>query len=280
MFHVLHKLYMPFEFSCDGCNTRGHGTRYRCPACDFDLHELCAICPHYISSHVHPGHHLFQVNRPQTFTIIVTFVVATLMGLATLVEHVGLMHILYVLRFLQRYALHPLVVIMGPFLFTLNRFVTHKALSHRVSRQLCIVIPIAKTGIASPETEIIYSKMEVYSKHIDWGQVKITKDIIEGDKEAEIEVAKESEDMTLSIMKDDKGKGKEAEHDHLKVNKDDKGKGKVHDIQNRLGKLEVDLARTIKAKQVDDHDDDLDTLDLENRIKKCNTCKKFLNLCR
>ncbi|GJV99257.1 hypothetical protein Tco_1554509, partial [Tanacetum coccineum] len=60
--------------------------------------------------------------------------------------------------------------------------------------------------------------------------------------------AKASEDMKLSIMKDDKGKGKlvednrkgkEAEHHHLKVNKDDKGKGKlvednvkgkVHDI--------------------------------------------------
>ncbi|GKA49704.1 hypothetical protein Tco_0742777 [Tanacetum coccineum] len=66
----------------------------------------------------------------------------------------------------------------------------------------------------------------------------------------------------------DKGKGKEAEHDHLKVNKDDKGKGKgkVHDIQNKLGNLEVDLAKAIKAKQVDDHD--LDTLELENRIKK------------
>nr|GEW65731.1 hypothetical protein [Tanacetum cinerariifolium] len=65
-----------------------------------------------------------------------------------------------------------------------------------------------------------------------------------------------------------RGKGKEAEHDHLKVNKDDKVKRNVHDIQNRLGKLEVDLARAIKARQVDDHDDDLDTLDLENRIKK------------
>nr|GEZ31835.1 hypothetical protein [Tanacetum cinerariifolium] len=30
--------------------------------------------------------------------------------------------------------------------------------------------------------------------------------------------------------------------------------------------VEVDLARVIKAKQVDDHD--LDTLDLENRLKK------------
>ncbi|GKB46630.1 hypothetical protein Tco_0897383 [Tanacetum coccineum] len=147
------------------------------------------------------------------------------------------------------------------------------------------------------------SKMKVYSKHIDWGQVKITKDIMERDKEA---VAKENEDMTLSIMKvtntpnslqfvlyrnsypwnkwkcedeiayviledlwlkyekDDKGKGKEAEYDHLKVNKDDKVNGKVHDIQNRLGKLEGDLARGIKARQVDD----LDTLDFENIIKK------------
>nr|GEW40126.1 hypothetical protein [Tanacetum cinerariifolium] len=51
----------------------------------------------------------------------------------------------------------------------------------------------------------------------------------------------------------DKGKGKEAEHDHLKVNKE---------------KLEVDLARAIKAKQVNVHDDDLDTLALENIIKK------------
>ncbi|GKA21648.1 hypothetical protein Tco_0701637 [Tanacetum coccineum] len=95
------------------------------------------------------------------------------------------------------------------------------------------------------------------------------------------------EDLWLKYGKDDKGKGKlvednekgkEAEHHHLKVNKDDKGKGKlvedngkgkVHDIQNRVGYVEVDLARAIKAKQVDDHDDDaLDTLDLENRIKK------------
>ncbi|GKA02451.1 hypothetical protein Tco_0675116 [Tanacetum coccineum] len=151
--------------------------------------------------------------------------------------------------------------------------------------------------------------MKVYSKHIDWGEVKITKDIMEGyvmpkygntnwmedelwsniiwddvyntfyrDKEAKTKVAKESEDMALSIMKDDKGKGKEAEHDHLKgkgklvadkgegkeaehdhlkVNKDDKGKGKL-----------IWKARAIKEKQVDDHDDDLDTIDLENRIKK------------
>ncbi|GKD32810.1 hypothetical protein Tco_1248319 [Tanacetum coccineum] len=95
------------------------------------------------------------------------------------------------------------------------------------------------------------------------------------------------EDLWLKYEKDDKGKrklvedngkGKETDHHHLKVNKDDKGKGKlvedngkgkVHDILNRVGSVEVDLARAIKAKQVDDHDDhDLDTLDLENRIKK------------
>ncbi|GJS15679.1 hypothetical protein Tco_0410151 [Tanacetum coccineum] len=66
------------------------------------------------------------------------------------------------------------------------------------------------------------------------------------------------EDLWLKYGKDDKGKGKlvednekgkEAEHHHLK------GKGKLVD-DNGKGK-------------VDDHDDDaLDTLDLENRIKK------------
>nr|GFC38574.1 hypothetical protein [Tanacetum cinerariifolium] len=54
------------------------------------------------------------------------------------------------------------------------------------------------------------------------------------------------------------GKGKEVEHHYLKVNKDDKGqeklvedngKGKVHDIQNRVESVKVDLARAIKAKQ-------------------------------
>nr|GEW02914.1 hypothetical protein [Tanacetum cinerariifolium] len=69
------------------------------------------------------------------------------------------------------------------------------------------------------------------------------------DEEEKAMVGKESKDMTLSIMKCDKGKVKEAEHDHLKVNK-------------------VDLVRAIKAKKVDVHDDDLDTLALENKIKK------------
>ncbi|KAF7050105.1 hypothetical protein CFC21_058514 [Triticum aestivum] len=33
-----------FRFRCDGCNCYGVGARYRCAACDFDLHELCATC--------------------------------------------------------------------------------------------------------------------------------------------------------------------------------------------------------------------------------------------
>nr|GEU55251.1 Gag-Pol polyprotein [Tanacetum cinerariifolium] len=130
-------------------------------------------------------------------------------------------------------------------------------------------------------------------------------EIASKDEQEEAKVTKESEDMKLSIMKEkflamvesekarvkdytklvvtdgmvDYGKGKlvenngkekETEHHHLKVNKDiNNRKGKVHDIQNRVGSVEVDLARAIKAKQVDDHeDDDLDTLNLENRMKK------------
>ncbi|GKE02173.1 hypothetical protein Tco_1390156 [Tanacetum coccineum] len=172
--------------------------------------------------------------------------------------------------------------------------------------------------------------MKAHPKHIDWGKLTVTQEIMNGyvmpkysktnwmedyswidiivddiydtfyrDEEEEAKVANASEDMKLSIMKvvtdgmvdyvlekygdtwkcedeissviledlwlkygkDDKGKG--AKHHHLK------GKGKVHGIQNRLGSLEVHLARAIKAKQVDDHDDDdLDSLDLANRIKK------------
>ncbi|GJV79469.1 hypothetical protein Tco_1515339 [Tanacetum coccineum] len=127
--------------------------------------------------------------------------------------------------------------------------------------------------------------MKVYSKHIDWGQVKITKDIMEGcvmpkygktnwmkddswtdiilddvfdifyrDKEAKIEVAKESEDMSLSIMKYDKGKGKEAEHDHLKmiryayccIGSSDLD---TLDLENRIKKLKEDFGRLLKAKK-------------------------------
>ncbi|KAI3757905.1 hypothetical protein L6452_05449 [Arctium lappa] len=61
--HLLQKLFMGSQFNCDGCKTTGHGLRYRCAPCDFDLHEQCATSPHRISSHLHP-HHLLLVNRP------------------------------------------------------------------------------------------------------------------------------------------------------------------------------------------------------------------------
>ncbi|KAI7734539.1 hypothetical protein M8C21_025067 [Ambrosia artemisiifolia] len=61
--HVLNRLYMTTEFNCDGCNTGGHGVRYQCSACDFDLHEQCATAPHRISANIH-SHHLILVNRP------------------------------------------------------------------------------------------------------------------------------------------------------------------------------------------------------------------------
>ncbi|GJX93358.1 hypothetical protein Tco_0347944 [Tanacetum coccineum] len=173
-------------------------------------------------------------------------------------------------------------------------------------------------------------------KDIDWEKVKITDEVLEyvilkygkcnwrednswsqiivediyntfykdeAEADEEVELAKESEDMSLSIMKekflsmiesekatvkdytklvvtdemidytsfiDDKGRGKV----------DDKGKGKVDDVQNRVERLEGDLARAEKgkakriifekgkAKQAEDDVDLVDALDLEHRIKK------------
>ncbi|GJV83923.1 hypothetical protein Tco_1523821 [Tanacetum coccineum] len=126
------------------------------------------------------------------------------------------------------------------------------------------------------------------------------KDEVEVDEE--IDVAKESEDMALSIMKEkflsmveyEKEKAKlmvSDDHDEIddviledlqiKYRKDDKGKEKVDDLQNRVERLEWDLARAEKGKtkvmvyekgkaKADALDDvDLvDAFDLENRIKK------------
>ncbi|KAL1549198.1 hypothetical protein AAHA92_17330 [Salvia divinorum] len=33
------------EFSCDGCKTLRIAKRFRCSACDFELHDYCATCP-------------------------------------------------------------------------------------------------------------------------------------------------------------------------------------------------------------------------------------------
>ncbi|GJS20114.1 hypothetical protein Tco_0448746 [Tanacetum coccineum] len=204
--------------------------------------------------------------------------------------------------------------------------------------------------------------MKEYPKHIDWGQVKITKDIMDGyvmpkygktnwmeddswidiivddvfnafykdEEEEETKVAKESEDIALSIMKEkllamveskkatvkdytklvvtdgmadyvlgkygnnwkcedeissvileylwlkygkgDKGKGKEAEHDHLKIIRE----RKRCIIQNRLEKLEVDLARAIKAKKAKKakKSKKAEEVKLEKETKKTKEAKK------
>ncbi|GKC04461.1 hypothetical protein Tco_0996071 [Tanacetum coccineum] len=128
------------------------------------------------------------------------------------------------------------------------------------------------------------------------------------DKEAETEVAKESEDMTLSIMKekflsmvefekatvkdytklvvtdgmvdytafiDDKGKGKEAKHDHLKVNKDDKGKGKLIDDKGKGKEVEHDHLKVNKYDKemeiIKKLEEDFDRL---LKAKKANEAKK------
>ncbi|KAI7731241.1 hypothetical protein M8C21_016704, partial [Ambrosia artemisiifolia] len=61
--HLLYELSVPFRFNCNGCNTPGSGISYRCSACDFDLHDTCAIAPSTILSPHHPQHHLTLVNR-------------------------------------------------------------------------------------------------------------------------------------------------------------------------------------------------------------------------
>ncbi|OEL33716.1 hypothetical protein BAE44_0005266 [Dichanthelium oligosanthes] len=45
-------------FTCDGCGCPGAGPRYRCDACDFDLHELCATPPGTASFFFHGQHPL------------------------------------------------------------------------------------------------------------------------------------------------------------------------------------------------------------------------------
>ncbi|GJV56457.1 ribonuclease H-like domain-containing protein [Tanacetum coccineum] len=133
------------------------------------------------------------------------------------------------------------------------------------------------------------TKMKAYSKHIDWGQVKITKDIMEG-RRRRSKGCKESGDMTLFIMKESE---KPIVKDYTELVVTDgmvdyvlekyennwKCENEIafviledlwlkYEKGERIKRLEVDLARAIKAKQVDDHDDDLDTLVLENKIKK------------
>lgn len=44
--HPQHKLkfeYTEVPFKCDGCKEAGIGSRYKCTACDYDLHLHCAL---------------------------------------------------------------------------------------------------------------------------------------------------------------------------------------------------------------------------------------------
>nr|GEW72844.1 hypothetical protein [Tanacetum cinerariifolium] len=124
--------------------------------------------------------------------------------------------------------------------------------------------------------------MKACLKHIDWGQVKITKGKMEWyvmPKYGKTNWMKDDswidtilDDVYDTFYRDEKEKAEVAKKKNLRrprlrIIQNVKGKRNVHDIHNKIKKLEVNLARAIKAKHVDDHDDDLDTLNLENRIK-------------
>uniref|UniRef100_A0ACD5WV80 Uncharacterized protein n=1 Tax=Avena sativa TaxID=4498 RepID=A0ACD5WV80_AVESA len=49
-------------FRCNGCGCHGVGFRYRCDACNFDLHEFCATCPQTAPFPIH-GQHPLTLER-------------------------------------------------------------------------------------------------------------------------------------------------------------------------------------------------------------------------
>ncbi|KAG6520421.1 hypothetical protein ZIOFF_017476 [Zingiber officinale] len=53
--HLVH-VHMESDFLCSGCKVEGHGVRYRCHECDFNLHEHCARCSSTISVRMHSDH--------------------------------------------------------------------------------------------------------------------------------------------------------------------------------------------------------------------------------
>nr|GEX30377.1 peptidase C48, SUMO/sentrin/Ubl1 [Tanacetum cinerariifolium] len=117
----------------------------------------------------------------------------------------------------------------------------------------------------------------------DWSKVERTQDLIDYVYAKYGNTWKESDEATDEMLDDlynfammKKSKKRKAK---LMVS-DEMGKGKVEDLQNRVSKLEVDLAWALKAKQAehdkgkakqaehDLYDVDLDGLDLENIVKK------------
>uniref|UniRef100_J3MSV0 DC1 domain-containing protein n=1 Tax=Oryza brachyantha TaxID=4533 RepID=J3MSV0_ORYBR len=52
-------------FQCDGCMERGHGPRYRCEPCNFDLHTCCALAPEAMEHHrLFPGCRFVLLREP------------------------------------------------------------------------------------------------------------------------------------------------------------------------------------------------------------------------
>lgn len=56
--HPLEKFFSESTFSCELCDSVGSGSRIRCSACKFDLHEDCAKYPHHLNDLSHPQHRL------------------------------------------------------------------------------------------------------------------------------------------------------------------------------------------------------------------------------
>ncbi|XP_074557653.1 protein VACUOLELESS GAMETOPHYTES-like [Curcuma longa] len=67
--HRLAHVHIEGNFLCDGCKVVGHGVRFRCHACNFDLHEHCARCSSTISVPMHSDHlltlHVLSQDNPR-----------------------------------------------------------------------------------------------------------------------------------------------------------------------------------------------------------------------
>ncbi|KAJ8643671.1 hypothetical protein MRB53_005419 [Persea americana] len=62
--HPLQQVSMPYLFTCMGCKEYGAGRRFRCQACNFDLHDFCALAPPSIQSHpLHSQHQLIFYTK-------------------------------------------------------------------------------------------------------------------------------------------------------------------------------------------------------------------------
>lgn len=62
--HPLQQVSMPYMFTCMGCKEYGAGRRFRCQACDLDMHDFCALAPPSIPRHpLHSQHQLIFYTK-------------------------------------------------------------------------------------------------------------------------------------------------------------------------------------------------------------------------